>query len=170
MAKLLEKDASTEEALVGELDALLPERELTIGGKTVVVYPFTLRDTLQVMAMAQPLIDDLGQLFLQSSTVYVYDVQLILSKHAEITEQLIARSVRESVDWVANLSTGDGLVLFDTFWTVNVDFFTDGARRRAFHLEARAKSNATSGMPNSLPNSSPQDTANANSATTPNGS
>ncbi|MFA7666458.1 MAG: DUF6631 family protein [Burkholderiaceae bacterium] len=148
------------ESQANDLDVLLPDRELAVGGDTVTVREFTFLQGLQAEALVRPMIQDLQALFGAEDdgadeALEFASMAEIFGRHAEAFLTLIATSCGKSREWVAGLSDHDGQILAMTFWSVNARFFTRRlvVRQLTGQLRSAARAAAAAATPDTAPSS-----------------
>lgn len=135
-----------------DLDVLLPDRDIEIGGEQVTVREFSFVQGLKAEPLVRPMVADLQALFAEDADEVVEFSRLaeVFGRHAEAFLGLIALSCGRPSDWLERLSDGDGQLLAMTFWTVNSRFFTRRLVTRALTAAHRAAaSSAAASAPSS---------------------
>lgn len=156
--------SATEKTALAELDTLLADREITIGGQPVTVRAITLIDSLALHNDIGPLVSDLAELLTTERLLTLGEVSDVLARHYPSVITMVSRSVGRERAWVEALPGYDGQELLDVWWTVNVRFFVRAAQRVVVVGAAEA---AMSGSAKSSRPSSRQATAKSGSDTTP---
>ncbi len=106
------------------LDVLFPDREQVIQGETITVHEFSFMESLQLRAMAKPIIQDLTDLVDAEGDVTDEQALDVLATHSDAFAELVARACSKDVAWVRGLNGKDGSLIANLFWMVNQDFFT----------------------------------------------
>ncbi|ENY6783314.1 DUF6631 family protein [Providencia rettgeri] len=148
------------------LTILLPERTLTLAGRTVVVHEYTLMEQLQHRA---PL-TQISQAFKTAMDTYgeapipLDTLMDILATHHKSVLLVVAVACSEPLEWVNGLTGEDADALLYTWWGVNAPFFIRNALRES--RAAQASNEIALAGANSLPSSLATDTMSANSPIT----
>jgi hypothetical protein len=144
---------------VDDLDVLQPDREITVGGRKVVVREFRFFEGLRLRAAHKPFFDELFVLFNDAAAPPGFDdVALVLGAHQQAVADMVALSTDTDAGWVLGLGDQDGDALLVTWWLVNAGFFVRGLLRRA--AQRRVAVSPSAG-PASTTSSSPQATSAA---------
>lgn len=165
MAKKVKKPTPPSQG-ADDLATLLPQRELTLDGRTIVLHEITLYESLVHRPLLAPLITGLGVLRQTGMPGIDALLDLLAQHHAEVTE-LVAISCGQPVDWVRTLKSEDGEALLFAWWVVNAGFFIRQVMRPIIQAQLdQAKAQTQAGQISSLP-SSPTATTPEDSLTTP---
>lgn len=158
-----------------DLEVLHPERELTLGGETVVMREYGNVEWLRMLPVAEPLVARIAAA-LSAEELPTYEQALCaIAEHVDQLLPLIVRAVDRDVAWFEGLQAGEVELLIMAWWGSNGHFFVERGRNRAqiaMHerlLAARAAASPSAGA-RSTPPSSPTATALGTSADTPSAS
>ncbi|MBA1147422.1 hypothetical protein H0Z60_10175 [Ectothiorhodospiraceae bacterium WFHF3C12] len=107
-----------------DLEVLLPDRTLTVGGEEITVREFRFGDSFRVVPLARPILADLAALRgTESNGEDLAVFEDLLARHWERILDLIAISADRPREWIERLPDQDGQTLAWTFWAVNGPFF-----------------------------------------------
>jgi len=150
-----------------EVAILMPDVPLVVGGRSLVVREYRFGESLEVSAMAAPLIADIARAI--ADAVPRYDqVRPLFAGHRELVLALVARAADVEPGWVAQLGRAEGELLVNTWFTVNCGFFVHEAAVLA--LDARRHEAAPAGHRSSSPSPAPASADSTSSGGTPNDS
>ena len=146
-----------------ELSVLLSTRNIAIAGRGLVIREYTLMDMLQLGDKLDALTDSLSEV-MRTPWPPLEEIEAVLRKHAGDIPELIACTVDQPIQWVAQLPASDGQTLIDWWWTQNRRFFMNAVVRLETIRATRAKlsASAASSQPSSV-----QDTTRPGSEPTP---
>lgn len=107
------------------LEVLLPDRQVTIGGRALVVRELRFEEQLRHNHLLVPIATALSALSRSTlegaeSINAVYDV---LAANVDGLRELMALSCGHPQEWIAQLPPAEGEALLLTWWTVNSGFF-----------------------------------------------
>ena len=125
-----------------ELSVLLSTRDITIAGRAMVIREYTLTDMLHLGAPLDALTHSLADA-MKTPWPAIEEIEAVLRKHASDMPELMARSVDQPVQWVAQLPASDGQNLIDWWWTQNRRFFMNAVVRLETIRATRAKLSAS---------------------------
>ncbi|RHW21882.1 DUF6631 family protein [Pseudomonas jilinensis] len=151
---------------VNELDVLLPDRPLTVGGRKLVVRELGFEEQLYNNHLLKPVADAFAGIppAEMSTPASVNRVLDLLAEHWDAVRELVAISCGQPVDWVRSLRPEDGEELLLTWWTANQHFFIRRLWRPALVAQVRLAGGGSS------PPLSDTATTTENLAATPSGS
>lgn len=109
-----------------ELEILIPEREITVAGKTVTVREFSFMEGLRLAVVVSPMVSDMEALFSDSKAeVDVMTLQTLFANHSDALMKLMAVATSLDASVIEGLNDNDGQLLLMTFWAVNKGFFVN---------------------------------------------
>lgn len=105
-----------------DLEALFPEREVEVGGRTITVREFGFIEGLKITPRVAPLLEALRAMAASEAT---FDrILAVLAEHEDELVYLMARASGCTLKEIRALSDEDGQTLLWTFWGINSGFFT----------------------------------------------
>ena len=107
-----------------ELTILYPSIKITIAGIEVEIKEYSLQQQLRYNHKLAPFVASLQQELAKSDEFSVDDVIACVADNYQDVLELIAISISQPVEFVANLSGEDAENLLLTWWAVNSNFFT----------------------------------------------
>lgn len=147
-----------------ELDILHPERTVVLAGRKVTVREYGFVEGVRLRLVAKPFTEGLFAL-LKDERAGEYEAVLdVIAEHLDVVMELVAVAADVKTDWIAQLSSEDGDLLFMMWWGVNYPFFMRAALQR-LRVELQVK--ALSAGAASTPPLSPTDTASGTLEGTP---
>jgi hypothetical protein len=138
-----------------DLDILVPDRHLNIGGKNVTVREITFGEQLSHNAELAALTNALKPALTAPGEDALTVILDILADHADTLTTLLALSTDQPREWVEQLNGDSGEALTLTWWNINNGFFIRRLLRPALLAALQKQLN---GAPSSPP-SSATDTA-----------
>lgn len=151
------------EAKADEINVLLPNREVIIGGETVTVREYSLRDSMVLYPYIDVITTEISELFKTDNDIPITAVEPIFAQNYDTLTVLIAHATSTSIEFIDSLNSLDGMKLIDMWWIVNAHFFINAAARKLFQKAAITKQIGGK----SLQRSSNTDTAQSESNITP---
>lgn len=139
-----------------ELSVLLSTRDITIAGRAMVIREYTLMDMLHLGDRLDALTQSLADV-MSTPWPALEEIEAVLRKHARDMPELMACSVDQPVQWVAQLPASDGQNLIDWWWTQNRRFFMNAVVRLETIRATRAtlSASAASSQPSPEPVTTP---------------
>lgn len=110
-----------------ELGVLLPDRDITVGGESITVRAFLIREAFRLWPIAHPIVEAMAEVIDEAQAAGRITYNHILEAVARYPDQflrLVSESCGRPAEWIEGLSVSDGDLLLATFWEVNRDFFT----------------------------------------------
>ncbi len=98
--------------------------EIELDNETVKVSEFTFTQELKALAIAEPIIKAIAELYVNSSEPDMLNIEKVFAMHAEVLVQLLSISTTKPVEWFNLLPGRYANTIFLTFWGVNSHFFT----------------------------------------------
>ena len=128
-----------------DLNILMPDNELTIGGEKIVVREYRFFEGLRLQADEKPFFDDLYVLLAEASRPPSFDDVLdLIGRHDFSVALMVGLATDRPIEWVQALGESDGDALLLTWWQVNSGFFVRRVMRRA--LQDRMAGSRSDGL------------------------
>ncbi len=105
-----------------DLNVLMPEQSLVIGGRTVTVRELTFAQTIALGSKLAPLLDSLSG-FIGNESINPLMAVKTLGEHYELTLELLQLSTGLSLDELKGLGASKSHALMSVFFAVHLDFF-----------------------------------------------
>lgn len=107
-----------------DLDALLPERTVTVAGRALTVRELTLRQSLQVHWAIKPVIAELAPAYAPGGSGVGVDTLFdALSLYPDVAIALLSHATGEPVDWLVTLPESQSTPLLLAFIGLHIPFF-----------------------------------------------
>lgn len=106
-----------------EADIIAGWRKVKVNGEDIEVREFTFAQEMEALAIAQPIINELAELFGESTNADNIQIELVFSRHREAFLQLLAISTGRDAKWLSKIPGRAGHTLYLTFWIMNQHFF-----------------------------------------------
>jgi hypothetical protein len=138
------------------LAALLPAViEITVGGRPLTIRPAPFRHTLQMLAVAGPILEDFTKEGVDAE-LNADLVMRLMTRHAEAIAPLCAIASGQDQAWVDALDREDGVKLFSAVLRANADFFLKAVTQVLLTIVSRrlGKSSSSDPMKDSPPSPS----------------
>lgn len=137
------KTASAEAAAgADDLQVMHPNLTAIIGGRAITMREYGFIEGLALRPVVQPLLDSLHDRLLVDGEASLEEITLILGRHADIIQQLVAQAADVQPEWVAALKQNEGHNLLMLWWTANGPFYVSCVYNRimaaAVEKQARA--------------------------------
>jgi len=126
------------EGAADDLAILFPERQVTVGGKTVTVREYSFKQSLQLNDQLQPLINAISGLIEGETMPELSAVISTFAKEHERLIELVAAAADCDVAFVENLPQQEGQQLLLLWWDINAPFLI-GSAVLALQASAAAK-------------------------------
>lgn len=110
-----------------DLDILMPNRTVIIGGKDVVVREYGFYEGGRLAPFTAPIIASLKEIIREKQDVQITDLLQLTYKHIDEMLELLAIATGEDKDWIAALPQKDGATLATVWWGVNGPFCVETA-------------------------------------------
>ena len=118
----------------GDLQVLLPNREITLNGEVVEIKPFAFGKIPKVikqashliqvvMSLPEGLITEDGDINLEDPATTIVLASMLEHGGGAIFE-ILALAANKPMSWVEELQPDEGILLLVKVWEVNKDFFT----------------------------------------------
>src|SRR5690606_1884567 len=131
-----------------DLDILLPDATVHVGGRDVTVRELRFAESLEATPIARPIIEAVrAQVEIHGEELPEIALMEALAEHADAWVRLISLCTGEPVEWIRELSAEDGMRLQLAVWGRNRGFFS--ARLAAALLRAasgRARVSSSRGL------------------------
>lgn len=147
-----------------EAEVLFPDAPLLIAGRQLLVREYRYGESLEVAALAAPLIADIAQTVAGGALRYDL-VRPLFGRHRALVLQLVARAADVEPAWVAGLSRAQGELLVNTWFSVNSGFFVHEAA--VILLERHRQAGASAGPTSSSASAAPASADSTASASAP---
>ena len=117
--------------MTDELQALLPERDVTVKGETITVSPLFFGQLPKAVKLMQPLADALrgaNILWIEGESVklrtdWPLKLPQVVAEGGEALIDLLAFIINRPREWFDTLDMDDGVTLTRKVFEVNIDFF-----------------------------------------------
>lgn len=101
------------------------DETLQIAGETITVHGFRYAESLQLGALARPLLAAMRVMFSATDQeIEPEALDALIAEHSDIWLQMVARSCDRDVAWITALPDQEAMKLQLAFWGVNGGFFT----------------------------------------------
>gem|GEM_PF-1690772 len=110
-----------------DLAILFPERQLTVGGKTLTIREYSFKESLQLNDQLQPLITAISGLIEGEAMPELSTVISVFAKQHERLIELVAVAAGCDVAFVENLPQQEGQQLLLLWWNINAPFLIGSA-------------------------------------------
>lgn len=98
--------------------------EVEVNGETVKVNEFTFTQELKALAIAEPIIGAIADLYIKGEDPDMLAIETVFATHAEAMIELLSISTSKPIEWFNSLTGKYTSPLFFAFWGVNSHFFT----------------------------------------------
>jgi Family of unknown function (DUF6631) len=105
-----------------QLNIMFPDRDIQLSGEPFTVREFSYIESIKLASKSVGLINSLAGILSDQSTVKLSDVETAIADNIEDWIFLLAASIGEEPDFVAQLDDKAGTVLSMAFWEVNGPF------------------------------------------------
>lgn len=137
---MAEKVTATKEES-NDLATLMPNREITLAGETIMVREYSFKDALTIGNEIDQFVALIVAEMNSTNKLSIEQADLIIINNLELVYSLISTSIQKPITWIEALSYEDGLQLLDWWWVVNSGFFMNAVTRKIIRQNAAKQVN-----------------------------
>jgi hypothetical protein len=137
---MAEKVTATKEES-NDLNALMPNREITLGGEIITVREYSFKDALTIGNEIDQFVALIVNEMNGTNKITIEQVDSIIMNNLELVYSLISTSIQKPISFIEALSYEDGLQLLDWWWVVNSRFFMNAVTRKIIRQNATKQAN-----------------------------
>ena len=132
---MAEKVTAKKEEL-NDLNALMPNREITVAGETITVREYSFKDALTIGNEIDQFVTLIVTEMNGTNKINIEQADSIIMNNLELIYSLISTSIQKPISFIESLSYSDGLQLLDWWWVVNSGFFMNAVTRKIIRQNA----------------------------------
>jgi len=125
-----DKAPPSNEGGASDLAVLHPERNVTVGGRALVVREYGFIEGLQLRTLYAPLVDGLFERTHTGARTEYEDIADLLAAHVDQVVELVAVASDTTPAFIRTLNATDGALLLLVWWGANGNFFVQAVIRR----------------------------------------
>ncbi|OCG16933.1 DUF6631 family protein [Gilliamella sp. WF3-4] len=137
---MAEKVTATKEES-NDLNALMPNREITLGGEIITVREYSFKDALTIGNEVDQFVALIVNEMNGTNKITIEQADTIIMNNLELVYSLISTSIKKPISFIEALSYEDGLQLLDWWWVVNSRFFMNAVTRKIIRQNAAKQAN-----------------------------
>lgn len=124
-----------------DLNALMPNREITLGGEIITVREYSFKDALTIGNEIDQFVALIVNEMNGTNKITIEQADSIIMNNLELVYSLISTSIQKPISFIEALSYEDGLQLLDWWWVVNSRFFMNAVTRKIIRQNATKQAN-----------------------------
>lgn len=137
---MAEKVTATKEES-NDLATLMPNREITLAGETIMVREYSFKDALTIGNEIDQFVALIVNEMNGTNKITIEQADRLIMNNLELVYSLISTSIQKPVTWIEALSYENGLQLLDWWWVVNSGFFMSAVTRKIIRQNAAKQVN-----------------------------
>lgn len=137
---MAEKVTATKEES-NDLATLMPNREITLAGETIMVCEYSFKDALTIGNEIDQFVTLIVTEMNGTNKITIEQADSIIMNNLELVYSLISTSIQKPISFIEALSYEDGLQLLDWWWVVNSRFFMNAVTRKIIRQNAAKQVN-----------------------------
>lgn len=137
---MAEKVTATKEES-NDLATLMPNREITLAGETIIVREYSFKDALTIGNEIDQFVTLIVTEMNGTNKITIEQADSIIMNNLELVYSLISTSIQKPISFIEALSYEDGLQLLDWWWVVNSRFFMNAVTRKIIRQNASKQIN-----------------------------
>lgn len=137
---MAEKVTATKEES-NDLATLMPNREITLAGETIMVREYSFKDALTIGNEIDQFVTLIVIEMNGTNKITIEQADSIIMNNLELVYSLISTSIQKPISFIEALSYEDGLQLLDWWWVVNSRFFMNAVTRKIIRQNASKQIN-----------------------------
>lgn len=137
---MAEKVTATKEES-NDLATLMPNREITLAGETIMVREYSFKDALTIGNEIDQFVTLIVTEMNGTNKITIEQADSIIMNNLELVYSLISTSIQKPISFIEALSYEDGLQLLDWWWVVNSRFFMNAVTRKIIRQNAAKQAN-----------------------------
>ena len=137
---MAEKVTATKEES-NDLATLMPNREITLAGETIMVREYSFKDALTIGNEIDQFVTLIVTEMNGTNKITIEQADSIIMNNLELVYPLISTSIQKPISFIEALSYEDGLQLLDWWWVVNSRFFMNAVTRKIIRQNASKQIN-----------------------------
>ncbi len=137
---MAEKVTATKEES-NDLATLMPNREITLAGETIMVREYSFKDALTIGNEIDQFVTLIVTEMNGTNKITIEQADSIIMNNLELVYSLISTSIQKPISFIEALSYEDGLQLLDWWWVVNSRFFMNAVTRKIIRQNASKQIN-----------------------------